>query len=811
MAIVKASWVLLLLVATIDSASAQCDETLRSPAGVIQSPGYPGDYPSRMDYTWCVDVQGATGIDITFLGEFHLEINEDNDGTDVCKDALEIGAGIVPFQNSIGLFCGNSTPPAQRVDTRQMWVNLFTDRNVEISGFQLIYRSELDVCYSSPCTNGGTCMSDLTTYTYTCHCPSGWEGIIFGVNCEIVLLSGVFSIEASSPSPSTEEELTLTCRATGWIPAATISWYRGDVDSPVDAGDQEDAQVSDGTFTSTRNLTFSPTKGDNGVTYGCVVRHPALSSDAQTHMTLNVRYPAEIVTPLPDVTRVTQGQSANISCPADGNPDTFIYTWTEGDRVMDPSTEHKYIIGDGVLTIVQVTSDLQGTVYSCEVTNNVGFTPAKASTVLIVDISSDASSTVHPTASSPDTNSTTTIIIAVVVVCVVVLIAVIVAAVFVIRRTVASMERQHSSAPDEVTLEQIPGSPKDGYQSLRLPRGRLSTHTYQGLLVAQGDTKNQPTTDSVYEDVKTSSEFPRSKLTVKEKLGQGRFGDVFRAEALNMSGHPGITIVAVKTLKSVSSPAASLPAFFKELDVLEMLGSHPNVVSFLGCCTDEEPFYLLLEYVSGGSLQSNLRASRTQQTYNNLHGGSKSLSSRVLTKFAWDVAKGMNFLSSRKIIHRDLATRNVLVAADRTCKVSDFGISREGEVYERRANACLPIRWMAPESLFQRLCTVQSDVWSFGVLLWEIVTLGATPYPGMTSRQVMGYVKHGYRMEKPPHCDDKIYKIMAACWEEEPTDRPSFQDLEHAMETLIEEEYINLANFNEAIYANPQTSTEEKC
>ncbi|XP_078662358.1 uncharacterized protein LOC144906180 [Branchiostoma floridae x Branchiostoma belcheri] len=181
MAIAKSSWALLLLVATIDSASAQCDETLRSPAGVIQSPGYPGDYPSRMDYTWCVDVQGATGIDITFLGEFHLEINEDDYGTERCKDSLEIGEGNVPFQNSIGIFCGNSTPPAQRVDTRQMWVNMYTDRNVEMAGFQLIYRSELDVCYSSPCTNGGTCMSDLITYTYTCHCSPGWEG----TRCEV--------------------------------------------------------------------------------------------------------------------------------------------------------------------------------------------------------------------------------------------------------------------------------------------------------------------------------------------------------------------------------------------------------------------------------------------------------------------------------------------------------------------------------------------------------------------------------------------------------------------------------------------------
>ncbi|XP_035679857.1 fibropellin-3-like [Branchiostoma floridae] len=128
-------------------------------------------------------MEGVLGIDVTFLGEFHLEINEDNDGTLSCKDALEIGEGNVPFLegSTIGIFCGNSTPPDQRIDMKQMWVNMYSDRNVEMSGFRLVYRSELDVCYSSPCTNGGTCMSDLTTYTYTCSCPPGWQG----TNCEV--------------------------------------------------------------------------------------------------------------------------------------------------------------------------------------------------------------------------------------------------------------------------------------------------------------------------------------------------------------------------------------------------------------------------------------------------------------------------------------------------------------------------------------------------------------------------------------------------------------------------------------------------
>ncbi|XP_066269271.1 tyrosine-protein kinase receptor Tie-1-like [Branchiostoma lanceolatum] len=228
--------------------------------------------------------------------------------------------------------------------------------------------------------------------------------------------------------------------------------------------------------------------------------------------------------------------------------------------------------------------------------------------------------------------------------------------------------------------------------------------------------------------------------------------------------------------------------------------------------TYPEPFYLLLEFVSGGSLQSRLRTSRTQQTYGNLHGGSKSLSSRDLTKFAWDVAKGMSFLSSKKILHRDLATRNVLVSADRTCKVSDFGLSREGDEYERTTKTRLPVRWMAPESLFHRKYTTKSDVWAFGVLLWEIVTLGATPYPGMSKREVMDGVQQGYRMDKPIHCDGKLYTLMLNCWDADPARRPEFRQIERTMDTLMEDEqdYINLASLDENTYTSLQTVTDEK-
>ena len=141
-----------------------------------------------------------------------------------------------------------------------------------------------------------------------------------------------------------------------------------------------------------------------------------------------------------------------------------------------------------------------------------------------------------------------------------------------------------------------------------------------------------------------------------------------------------------------------------------------------------DPIFLILEFVDGGTLQDFLKRSRDKHNYKNLHGESQTLTARDLTSFAYQIAKGMAYLSSKKVIHRDLAARNVLVDdATYACKVADFGFAKDvmaNNIYERKSEGKLPIRWMAPESLYDNCYTTKSDVWSFGVLMWEIVTLG---------------------------------------------------------------------------------------
>ncbi|XP_013387866.1 tyrosine kinase receptor Cad96Ca-like [Lingula anatina] len=203
--------------------------------------------------------------------------------------------------------------------------------------------------------------------------------------------------------------------------------------------------------------------------------------------------------------------------------------------------------------------------------------------------------------------------------------------------------------------------------------------------------------------------------------------------------------------------------------------------------------------------------------YGNLHGVSSSLTSRDLMKFALDIANGMMFLSSMSILHRDLAGRNILVAEDRTCKISDFGFAKDvikSHQYERKTQGRLPVRWMSPEALYDNIFTTQSDVWAYGVLLWEIVTLGSSPYPGMSAKQVMEAITEGYRMPQPPHCSQDMYNIMLSCWEDNPSSRPLFKAITVSLSDLLSRDYevLTLGKFEEKLYEDiDQFRLDEKC
>lgn len=323
-------------------------------------------------------------------------------------------------------------------------------------------------------------------------------------------------------------------------------------------------------------------------------------------------------------------------------------------------------------------------------------------------------------------------------------------------------------------------------------------------------------------------EFPRENLFLEQSLGQGEFGRVVRARAKDIAGVRGFTTVAVKMLKGNWTPSEE-EDLLSEFCMLKEV-NHPNVIRLLGGCTTKGgPLYVIVEYAELGSLLNVLRRSRhmtadvvCNPTYMAQESPADGLASAGpaeacfqhpvptysdLLCYAWQIAKGMAYLADMKLVHRDLAARNILLAHGNVIKISDFGLSRdvyEGDTYLKKSRGRVPVKWMALESLEDEIYTSKSDVWSFGVVLWEIVTLGASPYPGVGPEYLFQLLKTGYRMHQPEDCSQEIYRMMLSCWQARPQDRPSFKELRQRLEDILQDSasYLELSGAQNRSYYN---------
>uniref|UniRef100_A0A8B9JHA1 receptor protein-tyrosine kinase n=1 Tax=Astyanax mexicanus TaxID=7994 RepID=A0A8B9JHA1_ASTMX len=336
-------------------------------------------------------------------------------------------------------------------------------------------------------------------------------------------------------------------------------------------------------------------------------------------------------------------------------------------------------------------------------------------------------------------------------------------------------------------------------------------------------------------------EFPRERLRFGKILGSGAFGKVVAATAYGLCSPDTVTTVAVKMLKP-SAHSTEKEALMSELKVLSYLGNHMNIVNLLGACTVRGPTLVITEYCCYGDLLNFLRRKRDafftlitrypcmylregtdngympmrsyqkrskQTDYNSLSlcvslslclslppewiddKDDLSLDTEDLLSFSYQVAKGMDFLTSKNCIHRDLAARNVLLTHGRVAKICDFGLARDitkDSNYVLRGNARLPVKWMSPESLFSCVYTFESDVWSYGILLWEIFSLGNSPYPGVpVGSMFYKMIQDGYRMSEPEFAPSEIYEVMRWCWSADPLKRPTFKKLVERTEMLLSE------------------------
>lgn len=202
-----------------------------------------------------------------------------------------------------------------------------------------------------------------------------------------------------------------------------------------------------------------------------------------------------------------------------------------------------------------------------------------------------------------------------------------------------------------------------------------------------------------------------------------------------------------------------------------------HVVRLLGVVSQGQPTLVIMELMANGDLKSYLRSHRPDAES---YSGRQPPTLKRILQMAIEIADGMAYLAAKKFVHRDLAARNCMVAEDLTVKIGDFGMTRdiyETDYYRKGTKGLLPVRWMAPESLKDGVFTSNSDVWSYGVVLWEMATLASQPYQGLSNDQVLRYVIDGGVMERPENCPDKLYTLMRFCWQHKPSARPSFLEL----------------------------------
>ncbi|XP_011177197.1 receptor-type tyrosine-protein kinase FLT3 [Zeugodacus cucurbitae] len=333
-------------------------------------------------------------------------------------------------------------------------------------------------------------------------------------------------------------------------------------------------------------------------------------------------------------------------------------------------------------------------------------------------------------------------------------------------------------------------------------------------------------------------EIPHKAVHIGPEIGEGAFGRVYKAVAVNIRRMRGSTVVAVKQLKK-NPTSDEVGEFLSEIEMLKGVGTHNNIVCFFGCCTIRPPYLMIMEFVGRGDLLTYLRTVRQGSskfkpngsvTYANreqaeqpkpkvkyieLKLSTQSVDSECETErqpktsvaettytivededcnepfeyildhkelhnFALQIANGMRFLEEQEITHRDLAARNVLIDDRKTLKISDFGLSRHG-IYTNTKTRKLPLRWLSIEAIRDNIYSNKSDVWAYGVVLWEIGTLGASPYPTISNHELIPFLLSGKRLEKPEICTDQVYAIMMQCWDESADSRPTFEELYKAL------------------------------
>ncbi|XP_059485924.1 focal adhesion kinase 1 isoform X2 [Neocloeon triangulifer] len=295
--------------------------------------------------------------------------------------------------------------------------------------------------------------------------------------------------------------------------------------------------------------------------------------------------------------------------------------------------------------------------------------------------------------------------------------------------------------------------------------GTILSEDYAEVVDEEGDYSTPST---------RNYELQRNMIDLGEIIGEGQFGDVHKGVYRGRDGKAQVA-VAVKTCK-VDADLATAEKFLEEAYIMQQF-DHPHIIKLIGVCS-ESPIWIVMELAKLGEMRAYLLSNKSR------------LDLATLLLYSYQLSTALSYLESKKFVHRDIAARNVLVSSHHCVKLADFGLSRwvEDQSYYKASKGKLPIKWMAPESINFRRFTTASDVWMFGVCMWEILMLGIKPFQGVKNNDVIGKIENGERLALPADCPPRLYSLMSQCWSYEPSKRPTFKEIREVLNEILLDE-----------------------
>ncbi|XP_063047864.1 inactive tyrosine-protein kinase 7 [Engraulis encrasicolus] len=586
-----------------------------------------------------------------------------------------------------------------------------------------------------------------------------YDGLMFG--CQTKNIGGFLTGQAKvkvlerlkfTPAPQPmqclqlDKEVSVQCSATGEEPP-TVLWTKAD-GSELPPRVEQTGGV----------LRFSKVTREDAGNYTCRASN-SLQGEIRAYVSFTVGVSIQFKLK-PEYTTVYQGHTAILQCQATGEPEPSLQ-WIVKDKMLSASTGRFQVMANGSLVISDVVTDDTGR-YTCVAGNSCGISDHAAQLYVV-------EKPVQPVVEEEDKAPYKMIqTIGLSVGAAVAYIIAVLGLMFYCkqrRNAKRLLKGQHGDEPEMECLNGGTGVQQNGQTTAEIQE--------EVALTSVGTTataeKRHSTNDKLH--------FPRADLQTITTLGKGEFGEVLLAKAKGIEEGEEETVVLVKNLQARDEQLQA--DFRREADMFAKL-SHPNIVRMLGLCRDQEPHCMILEYVDLGDLKQFLRISKSKDEKIK----PQPISTKTKVSICAQVASAMEHLSSQRFVHRDLATRNCLISGQRHVKVSALGLSKDvynSEYYHYR-QVWIPLRWMPAEAVFEDDFSTKSDVWAFGVLMWEVFSHGELPHAKLSDDEVLEALQAGkLKLPAAEGCPSKVSKMAARCWAPSPKERPSFSELAQAL------------------------------